>query len=143
MTASKITLLYILTWIGLVSTKVNAEYDCNVCQKSNQGERSLANPSAKFTLPNGITWSCGQLQTMVQDVYPSMSAFDAQHCRTYQIFAEMFCECNGPEVASLINGPYKDLHPSCDLCSGGDFPFVPAFKTDETVKTMWYVILPF
>jgi hypothetical protein len=63
---------------------VHAQYDCNVCQNSPYGSRTLTNPDHVFAMENGISWRCGDLQTMVQDVYPSANAQEARHCLDYQ-----------------------------------------------------------
>jgi hypothetical protein len=56
----------------------------------------------------------------------------------YQIYAEMHCTCMGPEVPSLLDGPYKDVNPSCDLCRGYSLSYVPTFRSEQTVNTAGY-----
>jgi hypothetical protein len=86
-------------------------------------------------MENGKTWTCQQLQDVVQDVRPSSSAQEARHCLDHQVIAELYgCKCNGPSVESLLNGPFKDKNPSCSLCAEGDFNYVPAFRIDSTVR---------
>ena len=60
---------FVLIGMLMVPTIVvdaSPSYACNVCQHSNQGIRYLKNPNKRFTMDNGVTWSCGDLQTMVQ-----------------------------------------------------------------------------
>lgn len=125
-----------------LSDVVRAQYACNVCQNSPYGSRTLKYPSQVFVMENGKSWQCGQLQEMVQDVQPSANAQEAQHCQTYQIIAEIHgCECNGPQVDSLLDGPFKDVNPSCQLCSGGDLSYVPAYLIDEAINVPnWGVV---
>lgn len=37
-------------------------------------------------------------------------------------------------MESLLDGPFKDLNPTCQLCYGGDFNYVPAYLLDEVVS---------
>ncbi|KAL3925663.1 MAG: hypothetical protein SGILL_000266, partial [Bacillariaceae sp.] len=86
-------------------------------------------------MENGVTWTCQDLQNAVQDVNPFAHADEARHCLDYQVIAELHgCVCNGPEVESLLNGKFKDLNPSCKLCSQGDFDFVPTFLIEDFVR---------
>jgi uncharacterized membrane protein YgcG len=116
---------------------VHAEYYlCNVCQNSDQGLRYLADRSESFVNPSTQqTWTCGELQDAVQDVDPTSSgaAGEARLCYIYQIYAEQYCTCNGPEVPSLINGPYQDIHESCNLCEGYELNYVPDHYSDQTI----------
>lgn len=41
----------------------------------------------------------------------------------------------GPDVPSLLDGPYQDVNPSCDLCSGYSMSYVPQFRSQQTVDT--------
>jgi hypothetical protein len=41
----------------------------------------------------------------------------------------------GPDVPSLLDGPYKDVNPSCDLCRGYSLSYVPQFRSEQTVDT--------
>lgn len=113
-------------------------YLCNVCQNSDYGDRYLADPSESFVNPgSGSTWTCGDLQEHMQDVNPTSSgaAGEAYLCSVYQIYAEKYCTCNGPEVPSLLDGRYKDVNPSCNLCSGHSLSYVPYFRETQTVDT--------
>lgn len=47
----------------------------------------------------------------------------------------MHCTCVGPEVQSLVDGPYKDINPSCNLCQGYSMNYVPKFRSTLTVET--------
>lgn len=50
----------------------------------------------------------------------------------------MHCTCKGPEVPSLLDGPYKDVNPSCDLCKGYSLSYVPTFRSQQTINTGGY-----
>ncbi|KAG7372225.1 hypothetical protein IV203_018368 [Nitzschia inconspicua] len=114
---------------------VHGQYDCNVCQNSPYGQRTLKSPSKIFVMENGQSWKCGQLQEFVQDVRPSASREEALFCRDYQVIAEIYgCSCNGPAVDSLLNGPFKDVNPPCQLCARGDFNYVPSYMVDEAIQ---------
>jgi hypothetical protein len=41
----------------------------------------------------------------------------------------------GPDVPSLLDGPYKDVNPSCDLCRGYPLSYVPQFRSQNTIYT--------
>jgi hypothetical protein len=44
----------------------------------------------------------------------------------------------GPDVPSLLDGPYKDVNPSCDLCRGYPLSYVPQFRSQHTVDTIGF-----
>jgi hypothetical protein len=116
-------------------------YKCNVCQNSDEGERYLADPSESFVNPStGDTWTCGFLQEAMQDVDPTSSgaAGEAYLCSVYQITAEQYCTCNGPDVPSLLDGPYEDPNAACNLCTGYALTYVPYFRSSQTVDTGKY-----
>jgi hypothetical protein len=71
----------LMLWAAVI---VHAQYACNICQNSPTGSRTLTNPDQAFVMENGISWRCGDLQTMVQDVNPSANAQEARHCLDYQ-----------------------------------------------------------
>jgi hypothetical protein len=129
----------LLVGTSFILEPVHAEYYlCNVCQNSDDGDRYLANPDQSFVNPaSGDTWTCGFLQEAVQDVDPTASgaAGEAYLCSVYQIYAEQYCTCSGPDVPSLLNGRYKDLNPSCNLCDGHTLNYVPYFREEQTVDT--------
>jgi hypothetical protein len=128
--------------VSTIIESVQAEYYlCNVCQNSDEGDRYLADPSQSFVNPGtGDTWTCGFLQEAMQDVDPTSSgaAGEAYLCSVYQIYAEQYCTCNGPDVPSLLDGKYKDINPSCNLCSGHSLNYVPYFREGQTVDTGIY-----
>lgn len=119
----------------LLSGVALAQYDCNVCQNSPDGFRTLKNPTQVFVMENGKSWKCGQLQEMVRDIQPTSNKQEAYFCRDYQVMAEIYgCACNGPAVESLLNGPFKNVNPSCQLCAGGDFNYVPNYMLDTAIQ---------
>lgn len=126
----------------LHSSVVTAEYYlCNVCQNSNDGYRYLADPDGEsFVNPStGDTWTCGDLQDAVQDVNPTSSgaAGEARLCYIYQIYAEQYCTCAGPEVPSLFE-EYEDINAPCNLCEGYELNYVPNVNNETTVDTSMF-----
>ena len=127
--------IFVLLLVVVAINHAKSQYDCNVCQNHPRGQRWLTNPNHQFTMSNGKKWTCQELQDVVQDVRPSSNAQEARHCLDHQVIAELNgCQCNGPSVQSLLNGPFKDKNPSCSLCTKGDFSYVPAFRIDSTVR---------
>ncbi|KAG7373074.1 hypothetical protein IV203_033798 [Nitzschia inconspicua] len=130
------------TLLSLMACAVTGEYYlCNVCQNSDHGERYLYDRSESFINPStNQRWTCGDLQDAVQDVDPTSSGAsgEAYLCAVYQVYAEMHCTCMGPEVPSLLDGPYKDINPSCDLCRGYAMSYVPTFRSKQTVDAGTY-----
>lgn len=132
------TAVFLLNFVGTIRP-VHAEYYlCNVCQNSEYGERYLYDRSESFINPaSGDRWTCGDLQDHMQDVNPTSSgaAGEAYLCTVYQIYAEKYCTCMGPSVTSLLDGHSTDINASCNLCSGYEMSYVPAYNSKRTIDT--------
>lgn len=82
------------------------------------------------------TWTCRFLQDQVQDIDPYETGYggEARFCSLAQMFAEQSCDCAGPSIPS-INSKVKDINPSCDLCKGMEFDYVPTVNAGLTANT--------
>ena len=134
--ASTVTVVSLLiSFQGVVGRPLDYDYTCNICRNPPSGKREVINLGKTFTQSNGKTMTCGELQASVQDVLPEGGGpGEARLCATAQYLAWLHCDCSGPSIPPPTDD-FKDSNPSCNLCAGRDFDFIPQPNRDKLSET--------
>ena len=115
---------------------------CNICPDVDSSG-SIRGSSGSIPFPDRVVpnfgngqQTCSYLQRTVEDVmFKGGPAEESRWCVNNQWLAcEAGC-CGPPGQSNCFGGNIKDPNPSCDLCEGQEYAFVPAVNSEKTVRT--------